>query len=451
MNDAPTDDRNVELMERSARFIPGGITSTNRRIDRPLVFVESSGSKVTDANGRSYIDYNCAFGATILGHCHPAIAEAVSASLRTLDLVGLSATEVEGQLAQALVELIPSAEQVMFVNSGSEATYHALRLARAVTGRKFIVKFQGGYHGWYDYVAMNVITEKSRIGTRQTMSAGTLQAAAEHTIVARFNDAGALRELFQRQGHEIAAVIIEPIQHNIGAVRATGSFLHDLREVTREHNSILIFDEVITCFRHAMGGYQAICGIEPDLTTIGKAIANGVPISAVVGRRELIRRCAPPPVGDVFLAGTFNGAPFAAAAALATIEELGKPGSYERLYGLGDAMRRGLDDIFARVGITAQAGGYGSVWLPYFMKGAIDRYEDLLDNDSALDVAFRIAMIDKGCLTTPTPLKRYNFTLAHTEVDLAHTLQAAEDTLRDFGRQRHRPNQKSRTAEIVHG
>jgi glutamate-1-semialdehyde 2,1-aminomutase len=423
---------NAVLHEKKCRVLPGGITSTNRRIDRSLVFVRAQGAYVYDADDRTYVDYNCAFGATLLGHCAPAVTKAVTESLQKIDLIGLGSTQIEGDIAHALTQIIPSAEQVMLVNSGSEATYHALRLARACTGRKKIVKFQGGYHGWYDYVAMNVITPAERIGEQHWLSAGTLAAAAEHTLVARFNDLAALEELFAREGEHIAAVIVEPIQHNIGAVLASDAFLQGLRALTQQYGTVLIFDEVITGFRHGLGGYQAVCGVRPDLTTVGKGMANGLPIAAVVGSAKFIGRCAPPPQGDVFLAGTYNGAPVAAAAALAVIAELSKPHAYPHLYDLGDQMRNGLNDLFTRFGVTAQAGGYGSVWLPYFFRGKIERYEDLLQNDTALDIAFRRGMIDRGFLTTPTPLKRYNFTLAHTREDAARTLQAAEDTLRDI-------------------
>jgi glutamate-1-semialdehyde 2,1-aminomutase len=428
---------NMALFTRNSAVMPGGLTSNNRKIDRDIVFVSAKGAELVDADGQRYIDYNCAFGGTILGHCDPYIAEAVYASMQQIDLIGLGTTKPEGDLAERLVSLIPSAEQVMLVNSGSEATYHALRLSRAVTGRQKIVKFQGGYHGWYDYVAMNVITPETHIGQQHRLSAGMLEAAATETIVARYNDEADMERVFQQYGHEIAAVIIEPIQHNIGGVKATDNFLKKLRELTTLHGSILIFDEVITCFRHGLGGYQSLCGIMPDLTTIGKAIANGMPISAVVGKRDLIQRCAPPPNGDVFLAGTFNGAPPCVAAAMATIDRLSEDTSYPHLYHLGDTMRAQLDGIFERLGIAAQTGGYGSVWVPYFFTGAYHRYEDLLANDDALDRKFRSRMIDFGCLTSPTPLKRYNFTLAHTDEHVAQTLTAAEHALSELAGRPH--------------
>jgi glutamate-1-semialdehyde 2,1-aminomutase len=417
-------------MDRNAVVLPGGMTSTNRKVDRPLVFTAARGADVVDADGRTYVDYNCAFGATLLGHCQPAIAKAVFDTMNGgIDLIGLSATSLEGELAARIVASVPSAEQAMFVNSGSEATFHALRLARAVTGRQQIVKFQGSYHGWHDYVAMNVATPRDAIGSKHLLSAGVLPAASNATTVARFNDVEALDQLLRRSGHDIAAIIIEPIQHNIGSVVATATFLQALRQKTREHGVVLIFDEVVTGFRHGLGGYQEICGITPDLTTLGKAMANGMPIAALVGKRELMERCAPPPTGDVMIAGTYNGAPACVAAALKTMDLL-DAAAYDHLYRLGETMRSGLQDIFDRLSVPAQAAGFGSVWLPYFFSGDFLRYEDLLANDDSMDRAFRAGMIDRGFLTTPTPLKRYNFSVAHNAEHVARTLEAAEDVVR---------------------
>ena len=418
--------------------MPGGVVSTNRAMDPPLVFRHAKGALVEDVDGNEYIDYNCAFGAILLGHAHPIVREGAIRGYERTDLIGLGSTELEGELASALVDCIPSAEQVMLVNSGSEATQHALRLARAVTGRDKIVKFQGCYHGWYDYVSMNCISPRERIGRYDPMSAGMLGAATKETLISSFNDTDAFEKLLQQQGDDVAAVILEPIQHNVGAVVATQEFLNCVRKLTAERGIVLIFDEVITGFRHALGGYQSICGVIPDLTTLGKAVANGLPMGAVVGKRALIERCAPPPNGDVFLAGTFNGAGISIGAALATIGELRRSGTYERLFAAGDRMRYELAAQIERFGFDAQVVGYGSVWLVLFYRGTVRRYEDLLANDTALDSRFRRGLFQRGVLSALVPMKRYNISLSHTDEHFAKTLQAAEDTFKDMARSKRR-------------
>ena len=418
--------------------MPGGVVSTNRAMDPPLVFRHAKGALVEDVDGNEYIDYNCAFGAILLGHAHPIVLEGAIRGYERTDLIGLGSTELEGELASALIDCIPSAEQVMLVNSGSEATQHALRLARAVTGRDKIVKFQGCYHGWYDYVSMNCISPRERIGRYDPMSAGMLGAATKETLISSFNDTDAFEKLLQQQGDDVAAVILEPIQHNVGAVVATQEFLNCVRKLTAERGIVLIFDEVITGFRHALGGYQSICGVIPDLTTLGKAVANGLPMGAVVGKRALIERCAPPPNGDVFLAGTFNGAGISIGAALATIGELRRSGTYERLFAAGDRMRYELAAQIERFGFDAQVVGYGSVWLVLFYRGTVRRYEDLLANDTALDSRFRRGLFQRGVLSALVPMKRYNISLSHTDEHFAKTLQAAEDTFKDMARSKRR-------------
>lgn len=429
-------DENWRYKDAAEHVLPGGVASVNRLIHQPVYFKSANGAEVTDVAGKTYVDYNCAFGATIVGHAHKAVANRVAKTAGEIGLIGLGGTDVEVELAQKLVSLFPSAERVAFCNSGAEATYHALRISRAATGRKKIVKFQGAYHGWHDAVALNVMTPKEQLGSHHRMSAGMLDSVVENTIVAPFNDPEALAEIFQTQGEEIAAVIIECILHNVGCIRPTQAFLEEMRRLCNAHGAILIFDEVITGFRHALNGYQTTTGVTPDLSTIGKAMANGFPIAAVVGRKDLMDRCRPQPKGDIFLAGTYNGHPVTAAAALATIEELEKPGAYETLFSNGQEMRDGLDDIVQRLGFEAQAAGYGSVWLLYFFEGEYNAFPDLLANDNELDMAFRRGLVDRGFISSTNPLKRWNFTTAHTKEHIARTLQAAEDTLRSLKDQR---------------
>jgi glutamate-1-semialdehyde 2,1-aminomutase len=421
--------------------IPGGVNTSLRIIEPPLAFVRAAGSKVYDADGTEYIDYHLAFGPIILGHCHPEVNARIWQAMQTLDLIGAGTTSQEAELASRLVRHIPSAEAVLFCNSGSEATYHAVRLARAVTGRRRIVKFQGCYHGWHDYLLMNVITPAERMGHRDPLSAGMLAEAVEATTVLPFNDANALEETLGRHGDEIAAVILEPIAHNIGCVPASPEFLQALRHLTRQRGIVLIFDEVVTGFRHHRGGYQAICGVTPDLTALGKAIANGFPLAALVGRRDLMIRFNTAG-GDVFFAGTYNAHPWAMAAGLATLDLLEDGEIHRRLFREGERLRTELAAMIDRLGLPAHVAGFGSVWLVYFLEPPVRAYNDLLRNNTAADLAFRRGLIARGIFSLPLALKRNHLSAAHTPADVDRTLQAAEDALRAL-RAMIRPNRRN--------
>ena len=255
--------RSVELSERAQRVIPGGVSSSLRFLDPPRVFTRARGSRIWDADGREYIDFHAGFGPIILGHADDRVREVAMETAAEIDVIGAGSSELEIQLAEKIREHVPSAERVLFSNSGSEATYHAIRVARAATGRNLVVKFQGCYHGWHDYIAANVISQPDRVGSIDPISAGILPQALEWLVVLPFNDVEALDDLMRERGHEIAAVILEPVIHTIGCVVPTDEFMSALRRTTTEAGSILIFDEVVTGFRHDLGGYQAICGITP--------------------------------------------------------------------------------------------------------------------------------------------------------------------------------------------
>ncbi|HTJ39452.1 MAG TPA: aminotransferase class III-fold pyridoxal phosphate-dependent enzyme, partial [Dactylosporangium sp.] len=267
--------RGQAIAERAARVIPGGVNSSTRYIGEPYAFTGADGAYVTDADGRRYLDYHAAFGAILLGHNAPVVNDAVRAAIGGLDLVGIGVTEPEVELAERIVDIIPSAESMIATMSGSEATAQAIRLARAATGRELIVKFQGGFHGWHDAVARNVISAPDKAYGRDPLSEGILAQAIDATLIAEFNDLGSVAELFDRHPERVAAVILEPIPHNVGALLPTQEFVEGLRALTRERGAVLIFDEVITGFRHALGGFQSVAGVTPDLTTFGKAMGNG--------------------------------------------------------------------------------------------------------------------------------------------------------------------------------
>ena len=413
---------------RATAVIPGGVTSFTRGLTPPITWVRAAGARLWDADGREYLDYHLAFGPQILGHNHPAVDAGVKEALDRIDCIGVGTTDLEVLVAEKLVQHIPSAEAVLFCNSGSEATMHALRLARGVTGRRRIVKFQGCYHGGYDSLLMNVISPAERLGTKDPGSAGMLPQALEDTIVLPFNDLAAVEAAFDAYPEQIAAVITEPIPHNIGAVLPVPGFLEGLRALTRRHGAALIFDEVITGFRHALGGYQSICGVTPDLTTLAKSMGNGYPVAAVAGRADWMERFATAG-GDVFFGGTFNGHPVGLAATLATIEALEDGTVHAHVFRLGERLRQGFGEIAARRGITATPGGFGSVAVLYFMEPPVRSYTDLLRCDGARYVAFHRGMIERGIFMLPMNLKRNNLSAAHTDADVDRTLEEADAVL----------------------
>ena len=421
--------RTDEIANKACEVIPGGVNTSLRRIARGITFVRAHGVVITDAVGNDYIDYHAAFGPILLGHNFAAVNRRVAAAMETVDLVGVGTTELETELALKIRQHVPSAEKVLFCNSGSEASYHAIRLARAITGREKIIKFQGCYHGWHDAVAMNVITPAREVVQRHPLSAGSLQSCVERTLVCAFNDLDDVEKTVAENKGQIACVILEPIPHNIGCVLPKPGFLESLREITRQNGILLIFDEVITGFRHHLGGYQKLCGVTPDLTTLGKAMANGYPLAAVCGKSELMDHFNTHPEGDVFFAGTYNAHPLACAAALATIEVIEKHGVHDHLFHLGHRMRKGLEEICQRLRIPAIVAGFGSVFVTYFMEGPVESYTDLLRNDEKLFLNYRRGMVERGIFMLPLNLKRNHISFSHTEEHIEMTLQAADDVL----------------------
>lgn len=419
------------LYEFAKTGIPGGVNTSLRSMGLPLTFTRAKGSKIWDADGNEYIDYHCAFGPIILGHCHPKVNARVFETLEKLDLIGVGTTEQEAKLAQKICEHVPSAEKVLFCNSGAEATYSAVRLARAVTGKTEIIKFQGCYHGWHDYLLMNVISERSKIGRKDPLSAGMLKEAVDNTHVVAFNRLDDVEAKVHERKGKIAAIILEPIPHNIGCVLPKQEFLEGLRELTSREGIVLVFDEVVTGFRHSIGGYQKICGVTPDLTTLGKSIANGYPLAAICGNHELMNRFNTAG-GDVFFAGTFNAHPLSTTAALATIEELEDGSVYERIFALGNMVRHGLQEICNSIGLKAFATGFGSVFVTYFMDPPVENYEDLLRNDAGIFTTYRRSMIERGVFMLPLNLKRNHISASHSKEDIEKTLENARQVLEEI-------------------
>ena len=420
--------------EEARRYAPGGVHTCIRNVAPHLLFTKAQGATITDQEGKEYIDYHGAFGPIVLGHNFPDVNRQVIETLHRADLFGVGTTDLEIRLGQKIVEHVPSAEKVLFCNAGSEATYHAIRLARAAAGRKKIIKFQGCYHGWHDYVLRNTLSVPEKIGQRDPGSAGMLDEAIDNTLVCTFNDLEDVERTFLEHRGEVAGVILEPIPHNIGCVLPEQRFLDGLRSLTRDHGALLIFDEVITGFRHSLGGYQKICGVTPDLTTLAKAMANGFPMAAICGRADLMDQFNTHPEGTVFFAGTYNGHSLSCAAALATIEVMENQNVHQHLFRLGDRMRQGLAEIISRLGVKATVAGFGSIFLIYFLEGPVRNYTDLMRNDAERFLAYRRGMVERGIFKLPLNLKRNHLSFSHTDEHVDSTLETAEAVLKNVVR-----------------
>ena len=419
-----------QLLDEAAEVIPGGVNTCRRRSEPRLCFRRGAGAYLWDLDGRRYTDYHAAYGAIFLGHSHPAVTERVAGAIRDTVLFGVGVTEAEVALARKLAEHVPSIEQSVVCNSGSEATYHAIRLARGVTGRELIVKFQGCYDGFHDYVLRNVLSAPDAVGRRDPHSAGMLAAAVDATLVCRFNDLEDVERAFAAHPDRIAAVIVEPVAHNSPGILPLPGFLEGLRDVCDREGALLIFDEVITGFRHHIGGFQAVYGVRPDLTTLGKAMANGFPIAAIGGAARHLERYTTNSDGDVHYGGTYNGNAVGVEAALATIQQLEDGRVHERVFRLGERMRAGLKAIAEEAGVPAVVGGYGSLFVLCFMDGPLETYEDALRNDTDLFLRYRRELIRRGVFEMPENLGRSHIGAAHADADIDRALEVAEAALR---------------------
>jgi glutamate-1-semialdehyde 2,1-aminomutase len=417
------------LAERAVKVAPGGVHTSLRRTEPLIIWDKAKGSKIYDVDGKEYIDYHLAFGPILLGHCHPKVDKAVAEQLGRGDLFGSGATEIEIEVAEKIIEHVPSAEMVLFCNSGSEATYHAVRVSRAIKKRKKVIKFEGCYHGWHDDLGASYLPPADKLGQPHPESAGALQETIEKMIIVPFNDIDAVEKAIKKNKNEIAAVILEPIMHDVGCILPKDGFLQALRELTEENDIFLIFDEVITGFRHHIGGVQKLFGVTPDITTMGKAIANGYPTAIVCGKEEIMKRFKTAEGGDVFFAGTFNAHPISMAACLATIKELESGKVHEHLFKLGEMLRKGLSKNVEELGLKAQVAGFGSIFVTYFTDKPISNYADLLSNDDRMFVSYRKRMIERGIFFIPFRLKRCHISASHTEEDIIKTIEADREVL----------------------
>ena len=424
----------ASLHARASLVSPGGVQGEGRSArPYPLFMTRAQGSRIHDVEGNEFIDFHSSFGAVLLGHNDRRINEAVK---RAMDEHGVSfsaANPLEVELAERLVAMVPSAERVVFSSTGTEATYHAIRLARAFTGRERILKFEGNYHGWHDYVAWSHhFATDSADPTPVAASAGIPGLVRDLVVVREYNDADAVRETLAREGDSIAAVILEPVFHNAGVVLPEPGFLETLREACTAAGVLLIFDEVITGFRHAPGGAQERYGVMPDLTTLGKALGNGFPISVLCGRGDIMDRLGPK--GDVLFAGTFAGHTLNAAVGLEVTRVVLEGAIHRHIGELGRRLTSGIqsaiDDTGARVQVREAAG----VWTMYFTDAPIRRFRDFarfaMDKDHPIQRAYRGWLLERGIYVHPHYMIRGFLTGAHTEADVDRLVEATAEFLR---------------------
>jgi len=419
-------ERSRELFEDSRRYLVGGVNSPVRAMKPYPFFVEkASGCRLYDVDGEGYVDYCLGYGPLILGHAHPAVVEAVQAQLAKGTLYG-TPTELELELARKVVAYVPSAEMVRFVNTGTEATMGAIRLARGVTGRSRIVKFEGAFHGAHDYVLVKAGSGALTQGVPD--SAGIPTDTTRNTILAPFNNPSAIERIVKGE-KDLACVIVEPVIGNAGCIMPEEGYLQLLRELTLENNVLLIFDEVITGFRLGLGGAQEYFDVKPDITTLGKILGGGLPIGCIASTREVMEHMAP--VGKVYQAGTFNGNPLSMAAGLAALRELEKPGVYERLERLGDMMRKGLEEASEDAGVEARVYGAGSMYQMYLTSQDVRDYATALKADRELFLAYQRAMLRRGVFLPPSQYECNFISTAHTEEVIEDTLEKAALSLKE--------------------
>jgi glutamate-1-semialdehyde 2,1-aminomutase len=421
--------RSQELFDRARQYVPGAVNTCRRKIQPPIAIARAQGPYIWDLDGNRYIDYHAAYGAVFLGHCDPRVIKRVTDEISKCTLAGVGITETEAELSERIVKALPAAEQALICNTGSEATFYAIRLARGVTRRQKILKFQGCYHGYHDAVAMNNQSASKMLGRSDPHSLGMLNAVVEQTLVARYNDLDDVRRVIAGRENDLAAIIVEPIAHNSPGILPKPGFLEGLRSLTTEIGSLLIFDEVITGFRHSIGGYQSICGVLPDVTAVGKALGNGFPVAAIAGRREHMEQFNTHPDGKIMFAGTYNGNAVAASAGVAVLEVLSDPGIYQRVFALGKMMRDGLTQLLRKHGIVGYVSGYGGIYVVNFMEGPLTSYEDVLRNDVDRQIRYRRELIKRGVFEMPEGGGRNHIGAAHSETDIGQTLEIAEQAL----------------------
>jgi glutamate-1-semialdehyde 2,1-aminomutase len=422
---------NRELFEEALNFLPGGVNSPVRAFKsvkgEPIIAKRGFGAYLEDVEGNRYVDFLMSWGPLILGHAHPEVVAAVGEAAKNGLSFGLT-NPYEIEIAKKVIENLPSAQKVRFVNSGTEAVMSAIRLARGVTGRKYIVKFEGCYHGHYDSVLVSAGSGVATLGIPGTP--GIPEEIARFTFVLPYNDAEAVRRLFAERGEEIAAVIVEPVAGNMGVVPPSAEFLKTSREETAKHDALLIFDEVITGFRLSLGGAQEVFGVEPDLTTLGKVVGGGMPVGAYAGKKEFMERVAPE--GEVYQAGTLSGNPVAMAAGLKTIEVLER----EKPYGVLDKRTKHfcgeVSKLLSQKGIVHTYNCVGSMFTFFFTDREVKNYRDVISSDTELFARFFKALLRNGVLIPPSQFEAWFLSTAHDEKVLTEALEKIERAIKEI-------------------
>jgi glutamate-1-semialdehyde 2,1-aminomutase len=417
--------KSQELHARACRVIPGGVDSPVRAFKsvggEPPYIVRGQGSRIYDADGNEYIDYVGSWGPMILGHAFPSVVEAVAQANRDGASFG-ACTPREAELAEAVIEAFPSMDKVRFVSSGTEATMSAIRLARAFTRRRYIIKFEGCYHGHADSLLVKAGSGVATLGIPG--SAGVLEEQARYTLALPFNSREAVEEAFQKFKDEIACVIVEPVVGNMGCVPPRAGYLEFLRSITQQHGTVLILDEVMTGFRLSFGGAQQIYKIKPDLTTLGKIIGGGLPVGAYGGRTELMDMIAP--VGPVYQAGTLSGNPLAMAAGLAMLREMKQhPEIYQHLEQRTAALVDGVLAVAKKKAIAMTANRVGSMFTWFFQPGQVHDWATAAKSDTQSFGKFHAAMLEQGIYLPPSQYEAIFMSAAHSDADIQQTIAAA--------------------------
>jgi glutamate-1-semialdehyde 2,1-aminomutase len=422
-------EKSKRLFKRAVNSIPGGVNSPVRAgksvgVD-PLFITKANGCYLWDEDGKRYIDYVCSWGPMILGHCHPQVTRAVEERLYKGSSYG-APTELEVEMAETIVDMVPSVEMVRMVNSGTEAVMSAVRLARGVTGRDKLIKFEGCYHGHADSLLVSAGSGVATLGIPG--SPGVPKDLAGYTISLSFNNLDEVVRAFERYGRDIAALIVEPIPANMGVILPEGDFLKGLRDITLDNGTLLIFDEVISGFRVAPGGAQELYGILPDLTCLGKIIGGGLPVGAYGGRKEIMERVAPQ--GDIYQAGTLSGNPLAMAAGLATLDILKKKEIYQYLEEKGENLFSGLKNAAAEAGLNVVVNHVGSMGSVFFTKDPVKDFESVKKSNTKLFKRYYSAMLDRGIYLAPSPFEASFVSTAHDDGSIKETIECAA---RSFG------------------
>ena len=422
--------KSIELFKEAQKLIPGGVNSPVRAFKsvglNPVFIKSGSGAKIYDEDGNEYIDYVGSWGPLILGHRHPRVVEALERCLSDVGTSFGAPTGMETVLAAMVAAAVPSVEMLRLVNSGTEATMSALRLARGYTGRNKIVKFEGCYHGHADFLLIKAGSGALTLGI--PTSPGIPAGSAANTIIAGFNDLENLAEVFKLEGEDIAAVIVEPVAGNMGVIPPAPGFLEGLRSLTTRYGSVLIFDEVMTGFRVSYGGAQQLYGITPDLTCLGKVIGGGLPVGAYGGRREIMECVAP--AGAVYQAGTLSGNPLAVAAGIATLEILNQPGIYEELEQKAASLEQGLREAALTNGVEVSLNRVGSMLCAFFTGGSVNDYVTACSSNTSYFSAFFKSMLEQGVYLAPSQFEAAFVSLAHGEKEIEQTLIAARNSFK---------------------